>query len=122
LVTMTSTGEVVDYVVPEFTVADRLRKARQVAGIDQGRMAEILLRTRNTIGNYENGRTLPKWRVLKRWAETCHVSVGWLVTGDAQSPGPDGPGALAMYPPWDSNPEPADFRIGGLSRAVAAAA
>ena len=93
-------SEQADLTVPEWTVGDRLRKARVHAGIGTEQMAVALLRTRNTVGNYEGGRSKPPPRVMARWAELCAVPLEWLLTGDTSSPGPDpGPGTRRRRTP-----------------------
>jgi transcriptional regulator with XRE-family HTH domain len=52
--------------------------------------AEALGVTRNTVGNYEMGKTAPQRPVLRAWASLCDVPFGWLI-GDGQQPaGNDG--------------------------------
>ena len=92
--------------VPEFTRADRLRKAREELGLDQGAFAELIGVSRGTVSNYERGTT-PADRivVLRAWALATRVSYEWLLHGE--TPRPEGPGGL-KYAIRDSNPEPAD--------------
>ncbi len=45
--------------VPAWTVADRLRKAREHAGLEQAQLATDLGVSRNTVGNYEGGKVTP---------------------------------------------------------------
>lgn len=71
-----------DTLVPQFTKGDRLAKARKTAGIGQQEMAQLLLRDRKTIGNWENDHTEPTPRVLIRWAELTKVPLWWLTDGE----------------------------------------
>jgi DNA-binding XRE family transcriptional regulator len=71
-----------DTLVPQFTKGDRLAKARKTAGIGQQEMAQLLLRDRKTIGNWENDHTEPTPRVLARWAQLTHVPLWWLTDGE----------------------------------------
>jgi transcriptional regulator with XRE-family HTH domain len=64
--------------VPEFTVADRLRKAREYAGLEQNELAERIGLGRTTISNYERGTTPPKRPLLLSWAMATGVSLDWL--------------------------------------------
>lgn len=81
---------------PEFTIADRLRLARELKRYTQDELAALIDSTRSTIRNYENRDYLSKRKaiVLKRWSLATEVSLEWLETGGgAGSPGgPDGGG------------------------------
>lgn len=93
-------------VVPRFTVADRARKAREYAGLEQGELAVRMGVSRATISNLERGLVLrPRPIVLNAWALATGVDRSWLETG--QAPGVPGPEGLS-YTTRDSNPEPAD--------------
>lgn len=65
----------------DFDMADRMRKAREVAGYTQGEMADLLSVARQSVNNYEHRRTKPLPVVLKAWAEACDVPLEWLLTG-----------------------------------------
>lgn len=83
-------------VVPEFTIGDRLRKAREVTGLDQEQFALAIGVSRGTVSNYEGGTTTHlKPIVLKQWALHAGVLLEWIETGIVPDPtGPDGePGA-----------------------------
>jgi transcriptional regulator with XRE-family HTH domain len=81
-------------VVPEFTIGDRLRKARELTGLDQEQFALALGVSRGTVSNYEGGATTHlKPIVLKQWALYAGVSLEWIETGITSEPtGPDGDG------------------------------
>jgi transcriptional regulator with XRE-family HTH domain len=64
--------------VPEWNLADRLRKARISAGLEQADLEEIAGISRKSISNYENGRTVPSKPVLLSWALACGVDLDWL--------------------------------------------
>lgn len=66
---------------PHWTLGDRLRKAREHAGMEQGELASRIGISRNTVGNYELGRGVrpPKLIVLRAWAHECGVPFDWLV-------------------------------------------
>jgi len=66
--------------VPEWTVGDRLRKARLVAGIESNEMAARLHRNRNSITRYESA-TIVDELVLRGYAMETGVSYRWLLTG-----------------------------------------
>lgn len=66
-----------------WTFGDRLRKAREVAGLGVQELADELLVSRNTISRYESGATKRITdRRLKRIAEVTGVTVEWLQHGD----------------------------------------
>jgi len=74
--------------VPEWTLADRLRKAREYAGLYQSDMADEIEVARRSIGNWESGVSRPRRPILIAWALRCGVDYSWLATGQ---PGPGGP-------------------------------
>jgi transcriptional regulator with XRE-family HTH domain len=67
--------------IPQWTLGDKLRKARECAGMDQEELARRIGISRNTVGNYELGRGQrpPKVVVLRAWAHECGVPYEWLV-------------------------------------------
>ena len=101
--------------IPRFTVADRARKAREHAGLEQGELAERMGVSRATISNLERGLVQkPRRIVLNAWAMATGVDRLWLETGKAPAePGPEG----LSYTTRDSNPEPAGLEfLGGARR------
>jgi len=73
-----------------WTVGDRLRKAREYAGLTQKELGEQVGITRNTVGNYETGATQSRHVLIMRaWADTCGVPLSWI-EGDEPSGGPGG--------------------------------
>jgi transcriptional regulator with XRE-family HTH domain len=78
---MTSPGEV-PRVRPEWTLGDRLRKARIVAGFEEQRsFAAVLGISQPSISNYEADRTRPNRLVLREWARLTGVDEEWLSGG-----------------------------------------
>lgn len=92
---------------PQFDLRHRLILSREVAGVEQAQVAEILGVSRTTISNYERGYTSPRRATLLAWAMATGVDADWLMTG-AESPAPSGPGGGAEWAPRGSNPRPAD--------------
>lgn len=91
-------------IIPEWTRADRLRKAREHAGLTQAEMSEALLQhgiaaSRSTVSAWERGENKPVQgghdiaSLCEAWAEITGVSREWL-----------------LYAAWDSNPQPTDSR------------
>ena len=86
--------------VPQWTQADRLRKAREHAHMSQQQLAAATGLSRRSISAYEQGDSVPRRPALLAWAVATGVPLAWLQTGEV--PGDDG---CAIR---DSNPEPAD--------------
>jgi transcriptional regulator with XRE-family HTH domain len=84
-------------VTPEWTLTDRLRKAREHRGLEQAQLGELIGIHRRSVVNYELGRTQPRRPQLIAWALATGVALAWL-EGDE----------CAVR---DSNPEPADSRF-----------
>lgn len=77
--------------VPQWTVGDRLRKARELLDIDQGPFAALIGVSRGTVSNYERGLTERyKPIVMNAWAAHTGVPVEWLEHGE-QPAGPTPP-------------------------------
>jgi len=66
---------------PDFTLGDRIRKARTNAGLDQAELAEKVGVSRQAVGSWERGRTVPSLPQSRSLAETLAVSLDWLAYG-----------------------------------------
>lgn len=75
--------------VPEWTLGDRLRKARESAGLEQAELAMITGLARQTVSNYERDAVHPRATGVRLWALATGVPVVWLESGEAP---PDFPG------------------------------
>lgn len=78
---ITTTPEGTGLVVPEWTLSDRLEKARDTAGLSREEMAELMATTVKSIWNWENGVT-PRGDLVafvQRWADATRVPVSWLL-------------------------------------------
>lgn len=64
---------------PQWTLGDRLRKAREIAGLSQGEMADAIGIARNSVGRYESGAYDPSRPVLIAWAFRTGVSLNWIM-------------------------------------------
>lgn len=73
------------HVVPEWTQADRLAKARRFAGLSQQELADRLDLGARTINRYEAGE-IAKRTVVLSWAMACGVSAEWLLNGERGEP------------------------------------
>ena len=81
----------------EWTVGDRLRKAREMSRIRVGVMARHLHRDRNTINRYEHSRRVDVL-VVRAYAAITGVPFAWLEHGDTGSDtGPDAGGLTPEY-------------------------
>lgn len=93
---MTSTLDVVAGVIPQWTLGDRLRKAREHAGLkSQADLATELGISRGSVANYEQGKSRPIRPILIAWALRTGVPLSWLTEGNGgsgpTSPAPDSP-------------------------------
>ena len=70
-------------IVPSFTLADRLRKARELTGLEQLEFADEIGISRASVSNAERGVTRPIKVTLKAWALRSGVDFAWLTTGIA---------------------------------------
>lgn len=89
--------------VPQWTQQDRLRKAREDAGLDQGELGALVGIGRTTIGNYERGVTVAKRPVLLAWSMATGVPLEWLRDGDNERPRTDLNRRPSDYKVADSN-------------------
>lgn len=64
-------------------VGARIREHREKAGLTQMQLAEVFFATRQTVGNWERGPTLPDIQSLQLLAGVFGVTVDELLGGDA---------------------------------------
>ena len=81
---------------PEFTLGDRLRKARMHAGLSQLELADRIAISVRTVTTYERETRRPQRIVVRAWALATGVPLEWF--------GPE------WCPRVDSNHQPADYR------------
>ncbi len=95
-----------------WTLADRMRKSLDVAGVEVQEMAEYLEVTRGTIGNWINGRNKPQAHVLKLWAMRTGAPLEWLKTGETKNPPTRGGGGMIGQPSFlgESNSRPFHYK------------
>lgn len=90
--------------VPEWDLADRLRKALRSSDVSVAQMAQALDVSRQTVGNWMAGRARPTRATVVAWALATGVDLHWLETGQAPAePRPDGeigtpPGTRTLNP------------------------
>jgi transcriptional regulator with XRE-family HTH domain len=73
-------------IVPEWTLGDRLRKAREASGLNQTELAEITGISRRSISKYELGEAEPRRPQILAWAMATGVATAWLEQGDSVRP------------------------------------
>lgn len=99
--------------IPVWTLADRIRKARESADLSQTALAELTGISRRSLSNYEASATTPRRPQLVVIALATGVPVEWLQHGDMGMPRPGGPaGAGTECATKDSNLEPTDYELG----------
>lgn len=91
--------------IPEWSVADRMRKAREMRGMTQTEFAEATGLSRRTVSRLESGDKLPVTKDYNLWQMATGVPRAWLETGEAPHDGgaPD-PSRLR-----ESNPRPIHY-------------
>ena len=102
--------------VPEWTIADRARKARETAQLKQDELAERMGVARSTVQRIEQGVPEPRRTLLISWSFATGVDLGWLETGKTPT-GPETNGGVA----WGhrgSNPGPMDYGLKNSRRGV----
>lgn len=62
---------------PTWTLGDHLAKARDLAGLKVNQMADRLGVARNTVGNWENDRSLPPRSAVELYEQLSRVT--WLL-------------------------------------------
>ena len=77
--------------VPEWTLGDRLRKARAITGMTTREFAERIGVSHGTITNAEGDKRAVRPITIKAWALATGVDAHWLETGVvAGDGGPEG--------------------------------
>ena len=105
-------------IVPEFTIHDRLKKAREVAGLSRPELADRIYGSESTVSNYENNSYAKDMKevFLRQWAMATGVSYDWIVGGhEGDRPFPSGPArqqhAAPLRPRRDLNSRPTAYMI-----------
>lgn len=97
--------------LPSFTLRDRLRKAREHAGLMQADLAAQIGISTVSLSRYESGvRKIPD-SIVEPWAEATGVPAEWFYADDA--------GSLPHQTPADTAPEPLqEFRVRWTDKGV----
>ena len=77
-------------IVPNWTLSDRVRKAREHSGLKQSELAERVGMARTSLARIEQGKTEPRRTTLIAIAFATGVDLGWLQNGE--TPTGDNPG------------------------------
>lgn len=78
-----------DPMSPEFDLADRIRKARELHGWDIGRMADEINVSRSSVSGWERRKHQPHHKNLVDIAEATRVSLAWLTGTEQPTPAVD---------------------------------
>ncbi len=73
-----------DTLIPEWTFGERLRKARDEAGLSTDDIARATGKTKRAVTSWESGERIPQFgelRLAKLYSEATGVDYEWLVTG-----------------------------------------
>jgi transcriptional regulator with XRE-family HTH domain len=65
--------------IPEWDLADRMRKCLRHAGIGVQEIADYLGVSRTTVSTWINGRIAPSTQTLRLWAMRTGVPYEWLI-------------------------------------------
>lgn len=84
--------------IPQWTVGDRLRKAREEANIGVEEIAVMLGRNRNSVTRYEHAHTVDSL-VVRAYAEFTSTPMEWLLTGFGPENGGGVPTAVTLREP-----------------------
>lgn len=70
-------------IMQNMSVGPRIREHREKAGLTQAKLAEAVFATRQTVGNWERGVTLPDIHSLQLLVDVFGTTVDELLGGDA---------------------------------------
>lgn len=68
-------------VIPEWSLGERLAKARHHAGLSQEAMADQMHVSASAIAAWETNRNSPRgfMAVMQQWADITGVDLGWIL-------------------------------------------
>ena len=104
--------------IPQWTLTDRLHKAREFAGLTQGQLADRLECGEKTVWRAENTDAPVKRGTVLAWAVACGVDPAWLMTGEVIADADTQ--AVTLCTSSDCDTESASQLPGQLSLKVAA--
>lgn len=62
-----------------------MKKARELSGKSQSKLAEDLDTFQSAVSNTENGVTLPNFIVFDRWMQACNMEIHFVITKKDES-------------------------------------
>ena len=65
--------------IPDWDIADRMRKALRTAGIGPQEMADYLGVSRQSVGNWISGRVEPSFQTVRLWSIRTGVDLEWVL-------------------------------------------
>ena len=103
--------------IPQWTLGDRLRKARSLTGLNTRDFAEVIGVSQPTVTAAENDRSKVRTITLNAWALATGVDRRWLETGEAPvQPEPDEGLSMGCAPGGIRTPKPSDPKVLPLRR------
>lgn len=91
--------------VPQWTLGDRMRKAREFAGLTQTELSDQIGIARSSISRYEGSHAAPSRPVLLAWSVCTGVSYRWLAGEDNNFRRRGAiPGLVITFPGWPAIP------------------
>jgi len=92
--------------IPEWDLADRMRRALRDSDLSAADIAEQIGVRREAVSTWINGRREPSRATVMLWAQLTGVDAVWLETGQGPASWPD-PGT--SLPRLDSNQQPSGY-------------
>lgn len=87
---------------PTWTLSERLRRARLLAGLEQKDVAAALGVNRATVSLWETGKTEPSASNFVRWAQLTGQPIEWLAEGVVRPEGLEPPTFWSVADSWDA--------------------
>ena len=104
---------------PLNTLPNRLRVAREHAGLSKSELSERAGLNRNTVARAESGSHDPSRATVTVWAFACGVDVDWLRSGAQKTPPSDDDGAGLSSRLPESNRRPIHYESMPFSQVAA---
>ena len=104
------------FVYPTWSFGDRIRKARDIADLNQHDFAAAIGVPDGSLANWETDRSKPRdiVAVAKRVEMLTRIPAAWMLGVDDTNPPPDGGDGGLLLPRMDSNHQPPDFKAAKL--------
>lgn len=82
------------------SLGKRMRVARQMAELDQAKIAEMLGVARTTVSTWERGETEPSASSFVRWSQVTGQPLEWLAEGVVRLEGLEPPTFWSVAEQW----------------------